>query len=328
MNTRRKLITALATTTLTFTLTPWPALAQTRPARIAWLGPGTASGDRQFLDAFKLGLQQNGLVEGRDYLLDDRSADGHYERFPDLTREMLARQPAVLVVATITSVRAAQQLTKTVPIIFATLNDPVKAGLVASLARPGGNTTGISNLAEDPTGKLLEILRTAAPKAKRIGVLLNPNNPSNLTMLASARTLGTSLGLTILGAELAQPEQLETAFAALVTQRPDALLVQSDAMVNSLRERISALALKHRLPGIGVPEFAEAGLLLGFGSSRADNHRHAATYVKKILGGAKPADLPVEQASRAVLWTSLKTAKALGIKIPETILIQATKVIE
>ena len=326
MNTRRKLITALATTTLT--LTPWPARAQTRPARIAWLGPGTAGGDRQFCDAFKLGMQENGLLEGRDYLLDDRYADGHYDRFPDLTREMLARQPAVLIVATISSVRAAQQLTKTVPIIFATLNDPVKAGLVASLARPGGNTTGISNLAEDPTGKLLETLRTAAPKAKRIGVLLNPNNPSNLTMLANAGTLGTTLGLTILGAELAQPEQLETAFAALVKQRPGALLVQSDAMLNGLRERISALALKHRLPGIGVPEFAEAGLLLGFGSSRTDNHRHAATYVKKILGGTKPADLPVEQASRPVLWANLKTAKALGIKVSETILIQVTRVIE
>ena len=324
MTTRRKLITALAATTLT----PWPALAQTRPARIAWLGPGTASGDRQFRDAFKQGLQQNGLIEGRDYLLDDRYADGHYERFPELTREMLARQPAVLIVATISSVRAAQQLTKTVPIIFATLNDPVGAGLVASLARPGGNTTGISNLAEDPTGKLLETLRTAAPKAKRIGVLLNPKNPSNLTMLASTHTVGATLGLTILGAEVAQPEQLETAFAALVKQRPDALLVHSDAMVNGLRERISALALKHRLPGIGVPEFVEAGLLLGFGSSRTDNHRYSATYVKKILGGAKPADLPVEQASRAVLWANLKTAKALGIAMPEAILLRADKVIE
>ena len=324
MNTRRKLITALAANTLT----PWPALAQTRPARIAWLGPGTASGDRQFLEAFKQGLRENGLVEGRDYLLDDRYADGHYERFPEMTREMLARQPAVLVVATITSVRAAQQLTKTVPIIFATLNDPVKAGLVASLARPGGNTTGISNLAEDPTGKLLETLRSAAPKAKKIGVLINPNNPSNLAVLATTHTLGPALGLTILGAELAQPAQLESVFAALVKQRPDALLVHSDAMVNGLREQISALALKHRLPGIGVPEFVEAGLLLGFGSSRTDNHRHAATYVKKILGGAKPADLPVEQASRAVLWANLKTAKALGLKLPETILIQTTRVIE
>ncbi len=327
MNTRRKLLAAFGAATLT----PWPALsqpAQPAPARIAWLGPGTASSDRPNRDAFKLGLQENGLREGRDYVLDDRYADGHYERFPEITREMLARQPAVLVVATISSVRAAQQLTKTVPIIFATLNDPVAAGLVASLARPGGNTTGISNLAEDPTGKLLETLRAAAPKVKRIGVLINPKNPSNLTMLGTTRTIGTTLGLTILEAELAQPEQLETVFAALVKQKPGALLVHSDAMVNGLRERISALALKHHLPGIGVPEFVETGLLLGFGSSRTDNHRHAATYVKKILGGAKPADLPVEQASRAVLWANLKTAKALGIALPEAILLRADKVIE
>ena len=326
MMTRRKLLIALGLTLIAYPLVPG---AQPPPARIALLGASTASGFRVYVDAFREGLRDNGLVEGKDYVLDERWAEGRYERFPALVRELLQRKPAVIVATTIVAVQAAQQATKTVPIVMTTINDPVGAGLIASLARPGGNTTGTANLSEDTMLKQLETLHAVVPKATRIALLLNPGNLTNPKYLKSARISAATLGMAIQAMEIKSPDELDSAFSALAKKKPDALILLPDAMLDGLRDRVSSLALKHRFPSIAPQsEFADAGTMLSYGASRRELYRQTATYVKKIFDGAKPADLPVEQPTRLELVVNLKTAKALGITIPQSILLRADRVID
>ncbi len=305
-----------------------PALAQ-GPTRIAWIWPGTPDGSAGLLSAFKTGMRENGMVEGKDYLLDERYAEGKYDRFPALVGEVLARDPAIILGGTIASVRAAQKATKTLPIVFVSVNDPVGSGLVASLARPGGNTTGLSSQNEDMIDKYLELLREILPKASRIAVLVNPGNPSGPKLFERLFVSARASGIDARAFDAATPERLDAAFDAIASNRFDALLVIPDATFYDQRNRISALAISHRFPAI-VPqsEYVSAGCLISFGVNRSELYRRSAIYVKRILAGAKPGEIPVEQPTRFELTVNLKTAKALGITVPQSVLLRADEVIQ
>ena len=308
----------------------WPLAAQAQqPALIGLLASGAMRSSGIFVDALKLGLRDNGLLEGRDYELEVRWAEGRYGRFPAFARELIEKHPTVILATTIAAVRALQHISATVPIVMTTINDPVGAGLVASLPRPGGNTTGIANLTEDVTPKVLEILLAVLPTASAIAALFNPANPSNRLMLDKIVAHAGAVGVMVHPFELKEAEELAAAIGVLAERRPDALLVINDAAILDLRERIVAAALAHRLPTFSsFPEFTDAGALVGYGPSRLDLYRRSAYYVKKIIDGAKPADLPVEQPTRIEFSLNLKTAEVLGISIPNTILVRVDRVIE
>jgi putative ABC transport system substrate-binding protein len=315
---------------LLFALAFAPSIARAdQLQRIAWLSPGSAEEQGHYIASFKEGMRENNLHEGKDYILDVQYAEGHYDRFPAMVEVALGRDPAVIIVVTIASVQAAQRATRSIPIVFISTNDPVGSGLVASLARPGGNVTGISNEAEDAVTKYVDLLRDALPQARRVAVLMNPNNPSNPKLFQRLRARAQNLGITANAFEALTPEALDAAFQAIVRFRPDALLMISDAMLFDTKERIATFALQERMPTIAPsPEQAESGMLFAYGTSRPEMYRHAATYVKKILAGVNPADLPVEQPTRFDLVVNLKTAKALGLNVPEPVLARANRVIE
>jgi putative ABC transport system substrate-binding protein len=316
------LIAALAGVAMTG---PLAAGAAAGLARIAVLGSGASETSAPFVDALKEGLRDHGLVEGRDYTLDVRWAEGVYERFPALARDVVQRHPRVIMVTTIAAVRAAQRVTTTIPIVMTTINDPVGAGLIASLARPGGNTTGLANLTEDVTPKVLDILYAVIPKASAVAILFNPANPSNRVMIDKI-TRGS--GAVIRPYEF-KPRAIENTFGEIARQRPDALLVINDAAIIDERRQIANLALQYRIPAFSsIPELTDAGGLAGYGPPRLELYRRSASYVRKILDGVKPADLPVEQPTRVELSVNLRTARRLGVTIPGGVLGRADRVIE
>ena len=303
--------------------------AQKKLPVVAFLGTGREQSNVIFLDAFKQGMRDNGMFEGRDYLLEVQWAENRYERFPALAAELVRTRPAVIIVSTIASARAVNQATRSIPIVMTGLNDPVGVGLIASLARPGGNITGLSSMAEDVTEKLVEILHAAVPQAKSIAVLFNPANPSNGVLLDRMRNVAGASGIAVRPVEFAGADGLDALFLALARQPPDALVISADSALHDQRDRISALALRYRLPTIAqLPEYTEAGALMGYGQSRREAYRRTANYVRKILEGAKPGDLPVEQPTRMEFVVNLKTAKALGLTIPPPLLLRADAVIE
>jgi ABC-type uncharacterized transport system substrate-binding protein len=311
----------------------WPmaARAQKAPARIGFLASGaaTSASSAYLVAAIKQGLRDNSLIEGRDYVLDTRFAGGNYVRFPELARELAQVNVSVILANTIVSVRAAQRLTPPVPVVMTSINDPVGAGLIASLARPGGHTTGMANLNQDVTPKLVEHLRAVLPKATVIAALLNPSNPTNPVFLDNLRTQAGPIGITVLPFEMKSPSELDNAFSEIVARRPDALQIISDSGTLDMMDQIAAKALLHRLPTCATDaEYPLFGGFMAYGAPRSQLFVRSAYYVKKILEGAKPGDLPVEQPTRVELWVNLKTAKALDISIPSTVLAVADRVIE
>src|SRR6266446_3640355 len=310
----------------------WPPLrasAQQKAATIGFLGAGAADTSAQLVDAFKQGLGENGLVEGMDYLLEPRWAEGEYERFAAFARELVEQNARVIVVTTIAAARAAQRATSVIPIVMASINDPVGSGIVASLARPGGNTTGMATLNQDVTPKLVEFLHTLLPKATAIAVFLNPANPSNRPMLDNLRIQTGPIGVSVRAIEVNAQAKLNDAFAAVVAQQSDALLIIPDAATLDLIERIADFGLQHRIPVISTnSELTSAGGLISYGSSRRETYRRSAYFVKKVLEGVKPADLPVEQPTRVILSINLKTARILELPIPDALLATADDVIE
>jgi putative ABC transport system substrate-binding protein len=269
-------------------------------------------------------MNENGLAEGRDYVLDVRWAEGDYKRFAALAFELLERKSSVIIVTTIAAARAAQQVAPATPIVMTGLIDPVGAGLIASLARPGNNTTGISNMIQDMSAKGLELIREIAPT---IAVLFNANNPGSLLILEDVRSQAAKLGMTIQPIEFKGSAVLDATLETAAGR--DALLVVADSTLLDLRERIAGLALRHRLPTFSsIPEFTDAGALVGYGPSRRDSYRRAATYVKKVLEGARPADIPVEQPTLIELSINMQTARALDIVIPDALFARAERVIE
>ncbi len=324
MNRRDAVLALIALSTA-----PGLANAQSAPHRLALLGESAASGSADILAFLREGLRENGLVDGKDYTIDPYWAEGKYERFPALVAAALERKPSIILVQTIAAVRAAQQATKTIPIVFMGTNDPVGSGLIASLARPGGNTTGLATMNEDRAVKLVELVHEAMPKAKRLAVLINPLNPSNRPIFQGIRTAAARLGLSAEAFEADSPERIGSAFAALSKEQPDALLTGFDEMFGTQRTQIVALGLAHKVPvAVTTTAYAEAGALICFGAQGGAIPRRAGYYVKRILAGVKPADLPVEQPTRFEMVINLRTAKALGITIPQSVLLRADRAIE
>jgi len=308
-----------------------PLAAEAQPAgRLPRVGvisegatlPSSATG-------FGQGLRELGYTEGQNIIVEYRYAAGRSDQFPKFATELIALGVDVLVVQGTVSAQSAKAVTSTVPIVFALAGDPVGSGLVASLARPGGNATGLSNLVSELSGKQLEILKAAAPQVSRIGVLYNPVNPASRVALEEARAAARTLAVALEVQEIRQPNELARAFSLLRARRAGALLMISDSVLLTQVSEVSKLALQSRLPAIVANrEFPEAGGLFAYGPSFRENLRRAAGYVDKILKGAKPADLPVEQPTKFDLVINLKTAKALGLTIPQSLLVRADEIIQ
>ena len=329
---RREFITLLGCGVVASFLS-WPFAARSQTASrlpiIGFLGAGAPNSSAPLLDAIKQGLRENGLIENKDYFLDARWAEGRYERFAAFARELVDGEARVIIVSTIAAVRAAQRATSVIPIVMTSMNDPVGNGIVASLARPGGNTTGMATLNEDVSPKLVEFLHDLLPGATASAVLFNPANPSNPAYLESAQTQAAAVGIAVQPYALNAPAELDDAFVAIAARKSDAVLVMPDAATLDLGARIAALGIQHRLPIISTDaDLTRAGGLISYGVSRRENYRRSAYFVKKVLDGVKPADLPVEQPTQILFSVNLKTAKALGLSMPDAILVRADEVIE
>lgn len=277
---------------------------------------------------FRQGLRELGYIEGQNIIVEDRHTAGRFDQVPKLATELIALGVDVLVVGGTTSAQSAKAVTSTVPIVFALVGDPVGSGLVASLAQPGGNATGLSNLVSELSGKQLEILKAALPQVSRIGVLYNPVNPASRGALEEARASARTLAVELQVQEIRQPNELAHAFSVLRSRRAGAVLVVSDSVFAPVSE-VAKLAVQSRLPAIHASRgFPEAGGLFGYGPSFTENLRRAASYVDKILKGAKPADLPVQQPTKIEFVINMKAAKALGLTVPQPLLLRADTVIE
>jgi len=296
--------------------------------RIGYLGAFSPAAGAPLLESFRQGLRELGYVEGQNIFIDYRWAEGRPDRLAALAGELVNLRVDVIVTSTNTPVVALQQATRTIPIVVAGMGDPVGSGFVASFARPGGNITGFSTLSEEVAGKWVELLRETVPNVSRIAVLAVPQRSAHGIQWREIQAAAQALKVTPQRQEVAGPDEIEHAFASLVKGRAQGLIVLPHTVTLDRRTQIVGLAAKHRLPGMyPFSLFVEAGGLMSYGTSFSDLHRRAATYVDKILKGAKPADLPVQQPTRFELVLNLKTAQALGIKIPQSVLVRADQVI-
>jgi putative tryptophan/tyrosine transport system substrate-binding protein len=321
---RRDFITLLGSGAATW---PLAARAQKLPV-IGFLASGSAgsASSAAQIDAIRQGLRNNGLIESRDYLLEARFAAGNYDKFSEMARELARAGARVMLVNTIASVRAAQNLSPPVAVVMLAINDPVATGLVASLARPGGYTTGMATMNEDLTPKLLDIQHEIIPDARTIAVLFNPINPTNPPYVDKLRTAAGAIGMTVQPVELTSPDRLDPAFATIAAQHPDTLHIVADAGIIDLHDRVAALALAQKLPSFStLSGYAEFGGLMAYGISLRQLFMRSGYFVKRILDGEKPGDLPVEQPTQVRLVINLKTAKALGLAVPPTLLARPTR---
>jgi putative ABC transport system substrate-binding protein len=326
-STRRKLLIALGACALA---APLASLAQqaAKVPRIGFLGSTSASGYATQIEALRAGLRDLGYVEGKNILIEWRFAEGNYERLPGLAAELVQLRVDVIVTHATPGTHAAKQATTTIPIVMAAVGDPVASGLVASLARPGGNMTGSAFFNLELGAKRLELLKEAVPRTKRVAVLLNLDNPVSGLIIDVMEPTAKSLKVELQQFKVRGPNEFESAFTAMAKRRVDAVVINEEPMLIANAKGIADLAAKQRLPSIGFKEIAEAGGLMAYGVNIPEMWRRAATYIDKILKGAKPGELPIEQATRFELVINLKTAKALGITIPQSILVRADKVIE
>jgi len=297
--------------------------------RVGWLTLGSEASRAHLLATLKQGMHDLGWQEGKNIEYRIVRADGDMNRLDASASELLRQNVDVIVVGSAPVARALQRATKTIPIVMANITDPVGNGLVASLAKPGGNITGIASLYDEVLGKLIGVLHEAAPSARRVAIVLNETNPLHPVFWAAAQSACTALGLVALRVVASAPAQLGTVVDEIVRQRAQAVVVVIDAMYFTERTKLQELIQTTRLPvAYALREHVVAGGLLSYGADLAANYRHAAKYVDKILKGAKPADLPVEQATKFDLVINLKTAKALGLTIPQPLLLRADEVIE
>ena len=311
-----------------------PVIAEARPAgkvpRVAYLNATSAASATWAVEPFRQGLRELGYIEGQNILIEYRWADGRFERLPALAAELARSRVDVIVAQNTVAAVAAKSATSTIPIILVTVGDPVGSGLAASLARPGGNVTGLS-LFPTPaiSGKQLELLKEAFPALRQVAVLANPANPPTADLLTETERAARSLGLQLRVVEVREPKDFDGAFTTIKDDGVPALLVIADPLVNENRVRIVGFAAANRLPAIyPYRTFADAGGLMSYGVDNSDLSRRAATYVDRILKGAKPADLPIEQPARFELVVNLRTAKALALTIAPTLLLRADHVIE
>jgi putative ABC transport system substrate-binding protein len=324
---RRDTVLAL----LAFGAAPRVTCAQQRAAMpvIGFLNGASPHLSAHLVRAYHQGLGETGYVEGRNIGVEYRSAEGQYDRLPALAADLVQRQVSVIVATGTPTGLPAKAATTTIPIVFVTGSDPVEQGLVASLNRPGGNLTGATTLAVELGQKRMELLHELVPKASLIGVLVNPTGPNLDAVLRDLRAAARTVGLPIHVLQASTERELDAAFAALVQLRAGALVIGTDTFFNSQSKRLAELALRHRVPAIyQYREFVAAGGLMSYAGSITDAYRVAGVYTGRILKGAKPSDLPVQQSTKAELFVNQKTAKALGITIPPSILVRAEEVIE
>ena len=328
MNNRRKLLVALGAGAL---VTPLASFAQQPPARmhrIGFLGSTSAAGIGIRLEAFRAGLRDLGYIEGKNLVIEFRWAEGKYDRLPELAAELVRLNVDLIVTAATPGVRAAKQATTTIPIVMANVGDPVASGLVASLARPGGNITGSTFFQPELVAKRIELFKEAMPRITQVAYLMNPDNTAATLNLRAMEITAKSLKVGLQPFPVRGPNDFDGAFAAMAKKRVDAVVINEEPMLMANLSAIADLAIKRRLLSAGGKEFAEAGGLLGYGVDQPEIYRRAAYFIDRILKGTKPGDLPVERATRFELIINLKTAKALGIKIPQTLLQRADKLIE
>jgi len=311
----------------------WPFVARgqqpsSKVFRIGFLGLPTADSLPKRPEAFRAGLGDLGYQEGRDFVIEYRWADGNYDRLPALLADLIRLKVDVIVTHGTPGVLAAKQATTTIPIVMAVVGDALGSGIVSSLARPGGNVTGMTFFNPELAAKRLELLKETLPGLTDVGLLLNLANPINESILPEMSRFAQPLKLELHQFDVRAPTEFEGAFAAMAAKRVGAFVVIDDAMLISNAPAVAALALKQRLPSCGWPDFAIDGGLMAYGVDFPDMFRRAATFVDKILKGAKPGDLPIERSTKFEIIVNLKTAKALGLTIPYNLLARANEVIE
>jgi putative tryptophan/tyrosine transport system substrate-binding protein len=324
---RREVITGIAAAVA------WPLVARAQhTAKLPSLGfltAGTPGGGSPGLPALLEGLRQLDWIEGKTIVIEYRYAENHNERLPELAAELVRLNVDVIVVAGTLAPFAAKRATTTIPIVMTSAGDPLDSGLVASLARPGGNVTGLSLMMSEVSGKRLELLKELVPRLSRVAVLWNSTNPYPTIVFKETQDAARTLEIEVQSLEVKGPADFATVFGLARQKRPDAFLTIDDPLTLSQRNQILDFAAANRLPAIyGIEEFAAAGGLMTYGASIPDLYHRAATYVDKILRGAKPGELPVEQPTKFDLVINLKTAEALGLTVPQTLLVAADKVIE
>jgi len=309
------------------------ALAQAQQPKkvpqIAFIAGGSRSGDSLLIDAFWQRMKTLGYIEGKNIVFEYRDAEGKPDRLPAVADELVRLKVDVIVTASTLGALAAKNATRTIPIVFYSVGDPVAAGLVDSLARPGGNITGFTSISAVLAGKRLELLKETIPKLSRMAVLWNPQDPGSAQQWKESQIPARELGLQLHSMEVSSADKFESAFEDATTARSAALAVTLDALFNFNQKQIANLAAKNRLPAIGPRRtFVELGGLMSYGADKAGSFRRVASMIDKILKGTKPADLPIEQPTMFELMINLKTAKALGLTIPPLVLTRATKVIK
>ena len=320
----KRKIPVLALAALLLALT-FPAEAQ-QPTKIPRIGYLTAAFPER-IEAFRQGLRELGYVEGKSVVIEYRYAQGKIDRLPALAAELVRSKVDVIVAPSTPAIHAAKQATNTIPIVFPSAGDPVAYGFVDSLARPGGNLTGLTNGGPELSGKRLELLKEAFPRISRVAVLRDPRQPPQ--SFKETQVAGQHLGLRIQSLEIQNAADVETAFSEISTKWGDALIALPHSVINAHQKRIVELTAKNRLPTMYPSvEFVNAGGLMSYSPIYSDQYRRAAYYVDKILKGAKPADLPVEQPTKFELLINLKTANALGLTIPPSVLYRADKIIK
>ncbi len=327
---RRQLLLTLGAGALIAPFASAAEMHDKKMPRIGYLSVATAERDKEWLNAFRQGLKDLGYIEGKNIAIEVRHAAGYIERLAPLAVELAQSKIDIFVVyGAPAAVHAAQKAGIGAPIVMTVGVDPVRNGLVASLARPGGNVTGFSDLHAGMVSKRLQMLKEIAPGVRRVAVIMNPATPHALPQFEDLKTAAATLGITLVAMPIKGPTpgEINRAYAALGTGRPGALMLIPDGTLD--RTTISAFAIEHRLPTIGtVKEWAEGGFLMSYGTSFADLWRRSAAYVDKIIKGAKAGDVPIEQPTKFELVINMKTARLLGLKIPKSILVQADKVIE
>jgi putative ABC transport system substrate-binding protein len=285
--------------------------------------------DADIFGAFPRGMRELGYVEGKNLVIEWRFANGNVERLPELVAELVRLKVDAIVTSSTPATRVLQKATTTIPIVMGTIGDPVGSGFVASLGRPGGNITGLTSITNDLSPKLLELLLGIVPQLSRVAVVVNSTNPFHASVLKNVQAAAQKTGITILSVEARTVQEIEIAFPTITKERAGAVILAQDSLFTQQRRQIAELSAKHRLPLIAAMlEYVEAGVLMSYGPSFADIYRRAATYVDKIFRGAKPGDLPIERPTKFDLAVNLKTARALGLTIPQSILIRADRVIE
>jgi ABC-type uncharacterized transport system substrate-binding protein len=330
MAVRRALTRLIALLTIVFLAAPCATMAQPTASapRIGFLGTTTAAGSASWLEAFRAGLRDLGYVEGKNVVIEYRWADDKYDRLPVLAEELVRLKVDVLVTHTTPGALAAKRATTTIPIVMVTSSDAVRTGIVASLARPRGNITGSTFMGPELYAKQLELVKAAMPNVKRVARLVNPTNAAVGTVFKEEERAALSLKIEASHVEARNPREFDAAFAVAVTKGVEAVVISSDPMFLANSRAIADIAGKKRLPSIGRAQFAEAGGMIGFGPEPLEPWRRASYFVDRILKGAKPADLPVEQPIKFELVINLKTARAIGLTIPPSLLLRADRVIE